>query len=79
MSFRQYDADPTASHTGQKPLNENEGEIAQRLAVMDGESPAERESRLRSLWDKLNPKKSESLDLDALKNGLARMNHRTLP
>jgi len=75
VSFKQYDADPSASHTGQKPLNENEGEIAQRLAVMDGESPAERESRLRSLWDKLNTKKSESLDLDALKDGLARMNH----
>ena len=57
-------------------MNEDEGKIAQRLAIMDGESPDEREARLRSLWQKLDTKAKGTLDLEALKNGLSVMNHR---
>lgn len=43
---------------------------------MDGESEEERDARIKALWDKLDTKKKGSLDLPALKNGLAKMNHR---
>lgn len=43
---------------------------------MDGESQAQREARLRSLWGKLDTKKKGTLDYNALKNGLQGMNHR---
>ena len=43
---------------------------------MDGESDAQREARLQQLWSKLDTKKKGTLDFNALKNGLATMNHR---
>lgn len=43
---------------------------------MDGESQAQREARLRSLWGKLDTKQKGTLDYNALKNGLQGMNHR---
>ena len=43
---------------------------------MDGESQAQREARLRSLWSKLDTKNKGTLDYNALKNGLQGMNHR---
>ena len=43
---------------------------------MDGESDEQREERLRALWNKLDLKRKGSLDLPALKSGLAQMNHR---
>ncbi|KAF2164842.1 hypothetical protein M409DRAFT_24747 [Zasmidium cellare ATCC 36951] len=42
---------------------------------MDGESQAQREARLRSLWSKLDTKNKGTLDYNALKNGLQGMNH----
>lgn len=45
---------------------------------MDGESSAQREARLRSLWEKLDTKKKGTLDLEALKRGLDSMNHRKI-
>lgn len=43
---------------------------------MDGESQAQREARLRSLWGKLDTKRKGNLDYEALKRGLVLMNHR---
>lgn len=45
---------------------------------MDGESQAQREARLRSLWGKLDTKNKGTLDYNALKIGLQGMNHRML-
>ncbi|EME40444.1 hypothetical protein DOTSEDRAFT_74125 [Dothistroma septosporum NZE10] len=42
---------------------------------MDGESDAQREARLQQLWGKLDTKKKGTLDFNALKSGLATMNH----
>lgn len=42
---------------------------------MDGESQKERDARLRALWTKLDTKKKGTLDLEALKSGLAKINH----
>lgn len=42
---------------------------------MDGESQAAQDARLRELWGKLDTKKKGTLDLNALKNGLGRMDH----
>ncbi|KAI5363177.1 putative mitochondrial carrier protein [Septoria linicola] len=42
---------------------------------MDGESQAQRESRLRSLWEKLDTKRKGNLDYEALKRGLVAVNH----
>ncbi|KAF7197279.1 Calcium-binding mitochondrial carrier SAL1 [Pseudocercospora fuligena] len=42
---------------------------------MDGESQAQREARLRSLWEKLDTKRKGNLDYEALKRGLVLMNH----
>lgn len=43
---------------------------------MDGESQAQREARLRSLWLKLDTKRKGTLDFEALKRGLVAANHR---
>ena len=48
-------------------------------AAMDGESQAQREARLRSLWEKLDTKRKGNLDYEALKRGLVLMNHREWP
>lgn len=45
---------------------------------MDGESEAQREERLQSLWRQLDTRRKGYLDLQALKTGLAQMNHRKL-
>lgn len=45
---------------------------------MDGESQAQREERLKSLWLQLDVKRQGHLDMPALKTGLAKMNHREL-
>ncbi|CAK1357991.1 Calcium-binding mitochondrial carrier SAL1 [Cercospora beticola] len=42
---------------------------------MDGESQAQREARLRSLWLKLDTKRKGTLDFEALKRGLVAANH----
>nr|POE51910.1 calcium-binding mitochondrial carrier sal1 [Quercus suber] len=42
---------------------------------MDGESEEEQEARLQALWHKLDTKKKGTLDLNALKTGLAKINH----
>ncbi|KAF2216928.1 hypothetical protein CERZMDRAFT_108814 [Cercospora zeae-maydis SCOH1-5] len=42
---------------------------------MDGESQAQREARLRSLWLKLDTKRKGTLDFEALKRGLLAANH----
>ncbi|KAK6435533.1 hypothetical protein LTR95_008276 [Oleoguttula sp. CCFEE 5521] len=42
---------------------------------MDGESKEHRAARIKALWDQLDTKKKGNVDLPALKNGLARMNH----
>lgn len=42
---------------------------------MDGESSAQRDARLRELWDRLDTKKKGTLDLPALKLGLQNINH----
>ncbi|KAK6438307.1 hypothetical protein LTR95_005498 [Oleoguttula sp. CCFEE 5521] len=42
---------------------------------MDGESKEPRAARIKALWDQLDTKKKGNVDLPALKNGLARMNH----
>ena len=42
---------------------------------MDGESQQQREERLQSLWKQLDRKNKGTLDLAALKQGLAQMNH----
>lgn len=47
--------------------------------IMDGESKEQREERLRLLWKKLDVKRQGSLDMAALKSGLAQMNHREQP
>lgn len=43
---------------------------------MDGETEAQREERLKSLWRQLDTKRKGYLDLPALKEGLQKMNHR---
>lgn len=43
---------------------------------MDGESKEARQARHEALWRQLDPKRKGSLDLPALKSGLAQMNHR---
>ena len=43
---------------------------------MDGESEAQREQRLKALWNQLDTKRKGYLDLPALRSGLAQMNHR---
>lgn len=45
---------------------------------MDGESPEQREQRLKTLWYKLDNKRKGYLDLPNLKAGLQQMNHREL-
>ena len=45
---------------------------------MDGESPEQREQRLKTLWYKLDTKRKGYLDLSNLKSGLQKMNHREL-
>ena len=45
---------------------------------MDGESPEQREQRLKTLWYKLDTKRKGYLDLSNLKSGLQQMNHREL-
>ncbi|KAF2719361.1 mitochondrial carrier [Polychaeton citri CBS 116435] len=40
-----------------------------------GETRAEREARVRALWEKLDTKKKGTLDLPALKNGLNKLDH----
>lgn len=45
---------------------------------MDGESQAQRDARLRSLWEKLDTKRKGTLDYEALKRGLVAVNHRML-
>lgn len=45
---------------------------------MDGESQAQRDARLRSLWERLDTKKKGTLDYEALKRGLGAVNHRML-
>ncbi|EMF09222.1 mitochondrial carrier [Sphaerulina musiva SO2202] len=42
---------------------------------MDGESQAQRDARLRSLWERLDTKKKGTLDYEALKRGLGAVNH----
>lgn len=42
---------------------------------MDEESQEEREARIRDLFRKLDTKKKGTLDLPALRNGLANMDH----
>ncbi|KAM3424626.1 hypothetical protein BST61_g6615 [Cercospora zeina] len=44
-------------------------------ADMDGESQAQREARLRSLWLRLDTKRKGTLDFEALKRGLVAANH----
>jgi len=44
---------------------------------MEGESPGQRDERLKALWRQLDVKRKGSLDLQSLKSGLAQMNHRT--
>ena len=43
---------------------------------MDGESPQQREERLKALWYKLDVRRKGYLDLSNLKSGLQQMNHR---
>lgn len=43
---------------------------------MDGESEAQREERLKSLWRQLDIQRKGYLDLSNLKSGLQKMNHR---
>jgi hypothetical protein len=43
---------------------------------MDKETEAHREERLHALWRQLDPKKTGSLDLASLKEGLTQMQHR---
>jgi hypothetical protein len=43
---------------------------------MDKETEAHREERLHALWRQLDPKKTGSLDLASLKEGLTKMQHR---
>lgn len=45
---------------------------------MDGESPQQREERLKELWLQLDVKRKGKLNTGDLKVGLARMNHRKL-
>ncbi len=45
---------------------------------MDGESPEQREQRLKALWYKLDRQRKGYLDLSNLKSGLQQMNHREL-
>ncbi|KAF2152404.1 calcium dependent mitochondrial carrier protein [Myriangium duriaei CBS 260.36] len=42
---------------------------------MDNESEEQREKRIRSLWNKLDVRKEGSLDVDALKLGLRKLDH----
>ena len=43
---------------------------------MDGESPQQREERLKELWRQLDVKRQGTLDVASLKVGLSKMNHR---
>ena len=43
---------------------------------MNDESQEQRDSRIRSLWDKLDVQKEGSLDVTALKRGLRKIDHR---
>ena len=43
---------------------------------MDGESPQQREERLKDLWHQLDVKRKGKLDSGDLKLGLSKMNHR---
>jgi hypothetical protein len=45
---------------------------------MDGESPQQREERLKELWHTLDVKRTGKLGMAELKIGLAKMNHRTI-
>ena len=46
---------------------------------MDGESEAARESRILSLWKKLDTNDQGTLDVEGLKKGLKKIDHRTHP